>query len=296
MTVASGGSPDLPTARTPLPGTQLAMSPEQSDADRFRRLFDANLEDLWRFAHRRCDSADDAATSHPRYSRLHGVAATNCPTRGFGSGCSASPAALSPIIAAPHTVNMHPLTPVSEVPDRSGRSNSHERGASHRPPGASAMRARVGRVLCARPPAGGRTRLSPAIRPPEGSRPEHARPTFGIAVEPAVQDATRGATRAGLSSTQLGRSAAVATARRTRYRPRIIGCSWHPPRRFEDGSDRPRLRGIGTRFLCEPVLSRPSWRAVLRAAGVGQGGAPAAKRGRTTLTNPRAGADWLWAG
>ena len=34
----------------------------------------------------------------------------------------------------------------------------------------------------------------------------------------------------------------------------------------------------------------------LRAAGVGQGGAPAAKRGRTTLTNPRAGADSLWAG
>lgn len=50
------------------------------------------------------------------------------------------------------------------------------------------------------------------------------------------------------------------------------------------------------RFLCEPLVSRPSWRAVLRAAGVGQGGAPAAKRGRTTLTNPRAGAHWLWAG
>ena len=41
--------------------------------------------------------------------------------------------------------------------------------------------------------------------------------------------------------------------------------------------------------------SRPSWCSVLRAAGVGQGGAPAAKRGRTTLTNPRAGACWLWA-
>src|SRR3954454_23820782 len=59
---------------------------------------------------------------------------------------------------------------------------------------------------------------------------------------------------------------------------------------------RSRLQQSATRrFLCEPRLSRPSWCAVLRAAGVGQGGAPAAKRGRTTLTNPRAGADWRWA-
>ena len=44
---------------------------------------------------------------------------------------------------------------------------------------------------------------------------------------------------------------------------------------------------------CETSLSRPSWRGVLRAADVGQGGAPAPKRGRTTMTKPRAGA---WAG
>jgi hypothetical protein len=50
------------------------------------------------------------------------------------------------------------------------------------------------------------------------------------------------------------------------------------------------------RFLCGASLSRPSGRGVLRAAGVGRGGAPAAKRGRTTLTNPRAGADLRWAG
>jgi hypothetical protein len=45
-------------------------------------------------------------------------------------------------------------------------------------------------------------------------------------------------------------------------------------------------RALNRRFLCEPRLSRPSWCALLRAAGVGQGGAPAAKRGRTNLDGP----------
>lgn len=36
------------------------MSPERSDADLFRRLFDAHLADLWRFARRRCHSSADA--------------------------------------------------------------------------------------------------------------------------------------------------------------------------------------------------------------------------------------------
>ena len=49
------------------------------------------------------------------------------------------------------------------------------------------------------------------------------------------------------------------------------------------------------RYLCGSVCQGPLG-AGLRAAGVGQGGAPGAKRGRTTLTNPRAGADWVWAG
>ncbi|MCA1671084.1 MAG: TIGR03032 family protein, partial [Actinobacteria bacterium] len=49
------------------------------------------------------------------------------------------------------------------------------------------------------------------------------------------------------------------------------------------------------RYLCEPGCQGPPC-GRLRTGGVGQGGAPAAKRGRTTLTNPRAGADSIWAG
>lgn len=36
------------------------MSPDPADAALFRRLFDAHLDDLWRFARRRCASAADA--------------------------------------------------------------------------------------------------------------------------------------------------------------------------------------------------------------------------------------------
>jgi len=52
---------------------------------------------------------------------------------------------------------------------------------------------------------------------------------------------------------------------------------------------------IDMRYLCGSVCQGPSG-VGLRAAGVGQGGAPGAKRGRTTLTNPSAGADSVWAG
>ena len=43
------------------------------------------------------------------------------------------------------------------------------------------------------------------------------------------------------------------------------------------------------RYLCA-VVRQGLLCERLRADGVGQGGAPAVKRGRTTLTNPRAGA------
>src|SRR5829696_4499429 len=50
----------------------------------------------------------------------------------------------------------------------------------------------------------------------------------------------------------------------------------------------------GARYLCglgcQGLLG-----VLLRTGGVGQGGAPAAKRGRTTLTNPRAGVS-TWYG
>ena len=49
------------------------------------------------------------------------------------------------------------------------------------------------------------------------------------------------------------------------------------------------------RYLCEPGCQGPPC-GRLRTGGVGQGGAPAAKRGRTTLTDPRAGAGSMWAG
>ena len=61
-------------------------------------------------------------------------------------------------------------------------------------------------------------------------------------------------------------------------------------------------REIGTtgtvcveRYLCG-VVRQGLLCGRLRADGVGQGGAPAAQRGRTILTIPRAGADFLWAG
>jgi hypothetical protein len=44
-------------------------------------------------------------------------------------------------------------------------------------------------------------------------------------------------------------------------------------------------KGSSIRYLFELQGSRPSLGLQLRAAGVGQGGGPAAKRGRTTLTN-----------
>jgi CubicO group peptidase (beta-lactamase class C family) len=58
---------------------------------------------------------------------------------------------------------------------------------------------------------------------------------------------------------------------------------------FERAVNGPALPvwGPGDKALCAGGL---------RAAGVGQGGAPAAQRGRTTLTNPRAGAGSWWAG
>ena len=45
-----------------------------------------------------------------------------------------------------------------------------------------------------------------------------------------------------------------------------------------------------------PRCQGPLGSRVFRASGVDQGGASAARRRRTTLTNPRAGADLLWAG
>jgi hypothetical protein len=51
------------------------------------------------------------------------------------------------------------------------------------------------------------------------------------------------------------------------------------------------VRAPYRRYLCEGFRSRSVVRGGLWAAGVGQGGAPAAKRGRMTLTDPRAGAD-----
>ncbi len=49
------------------------------------------------------------------------------------------------------------------------------------------------------------------------------------------------------------------------------------------------------RYLCEAGCQGPPC-GRLRTGGGGQGGAPAAKRGRTTLTSPRTGADSIWAG
>lgn len=41
-------------------GHVYAVSPDPSDAELFRRLFDAHFDDLWRFARRRCHTAADA--------------------------------------------------------------------------------------------------------------------------------------------------------------------------------------------------------------------------------------------
>ena len=67
-------------------------------------------------------------------------------------------------------------------------------------------------------------------------------------------------------------------------------------RRFADGAGGPLPRFAGDARYLSGFEGQGPLRAALRAAGVGQGGAPAAKRGRTTLTNPRAGADSVWAG
>ena len=64
-----------------------------------------------------------------------------------------------------------------------------------------------------------------------------------------------------------------------------------------DRQDRDQPERGGDAVSCvRPGCQGPLDASCSGAAGVGQGGAPAAKRGRTTLTNPRAGADWLWAG
>jgi len=66
-----------------------------------------------------------------------------------------------------------------------------------------------------------------------------------------------------------------------------------------DGQPASRIGcGIGDDARALPVWGCPSRPSSREAPGrcVGQGGAPAAKRGRTTLTNTRAGAGFLWAG
>ena len=62
------------------------------------------------------------------------------------------------------------------------------------------------------------------------------------------------------------------------------------------GRGYPHRPGLPRVTCVRPSRQGPLVRGRLRGAGVGRGGAPAAKRGRTTLTNPRAGADSLWAG
>ena len=81
-----------------------------------------------------------------------------------------------------------------------------------------------------------------------------------------------------------------------RYQPSTVDRTRRSPTAVPHAGGSPSALSSSTRrYLFGLQGSRPCWRAVLRAAGVGQGGAPAAKRGRTTLTNPRAGACWLWA-
>jgi hypothetical protein len=80
------------------------------------------------------------------------------------------------------------------------------------------------------------------------------------------------------------------------------GQRYLPARRGRPSSTRLRQPSVpafedagAARYLCGLVGQGPLG-VVLRTAGVGQGGAPAAKRGPVTLTNPRAGADSVWAG
>jgi len=44
----------------PRAGHEYVVSPDPSDTELFRRLFDAHFDDLWRFARRRCHAAADA--------------------------------------------------------------------------------------------------------------------------------------------------------------------------------------------------------------------------------------------
>ena len=110
-------------------------------------------------------------------------------------------------------------------------------------------------------------------------------------VSPSPSRASRSATRASSSwvivwfllNELLGR-----------FSPRVT--RW-PTHQVDPSPTYTTSRDANSGVSCvRPGCQGPLGASVLRAAGVGQGGAPAAKRGRTTLTNPRAGAHWLWAG
>ena len=83
----------------------------------------------------------------------------------------------------------------------------------------------------------------------------------------------------------------VRACRKSASDPECTRCRCAAYRHIGDGRGRRRAE----RYLCG-VVRQGLLCGRLRADGVGQGGAPAAQRGRTILTIPRAGADFVWAG